>query len=138
MKKIFLVCSKASYPRLGPIQKELEGRGWEVYIPFTHDRPEAESQWYAQGPEEHSRMKSQLFHRSRERILVMDAVLTLNFDKDGQPNYIGGSTFLELYEAFMAGKKIYLWNDIPQGLLYDEISAFSPTVIHGDVTLVTP
>lgn len=83
-------------------------------------------------------MKSQLFHRSRERVRQMDAVLALNFDKNGQKNYIGGSTFLELYEAFMEGKKIYLWNDIPEGLLYDEISAFSPAVIHGDLDKVNP
>ena len=83
-------------------------------------------------------MKSELFRRSRERVRQMDAVLALNFDKNGQENYIGGSTFLELYEAFMEGKKIYLWNDIPKGLLYDEISAFSPTVIHGDLDKVNP
>ena len=76
--------------------------------------------------------------RGRERVRQMDAVLALNFDKNGQENYIGGSTFLELYEAFMEGKKIYLWNDIPEGLLYDEISAFSPTVIHGGLDKVNP
>ena len=123
MKKIFLICSKAFYSQLASAKARLEELGWEVYIPFTHDRPEAESQWYAKGPEEHSRMKSELFRRSRERVRQMDAVLALNFDKNGQENYIGGSTFLELYEAFMEGKKIYLWNDIPEGLLYDEISA---------------
>ena len=81
-------------------------------------------------------MKSELFRRSRERIKRMDAVLALNFEKNGAANYIGGSTFLELYEAFMEGKRIFLWNDVPQGLLFDEISAFSPTIIHGDLSLV--
>ena len=47
-----------------------------------------------------------------------------------------GATFLELYEAFMANKKIYLYNDIPEGMLYDEISGFSPIVINGDLSLV--
>ena len=36
----------------------------------------------------------------------------------------------------MEGKRIFLWNDVPQGLLFDEISAFSPTIIHGDLSLV--
>ena len=136
MKKIFLICSKAFYSRLASAKAHLEAAGWEVYQPFTHDRPEAESEWYAAGPEEHSRMKSELFRRSRERIKRMDAVLVLNFEKNGAANYIGGSTFLELYEAFMEGKRIFLWNDVPQGLLFDEISAFSPTIIHGDLSLV--
>lgn len=30
--------------------------------------------------------------------------------ENGKKNYVGGLTFLELYEAFMEGKEIYLWN----------------------------
>ena len=77
-----------------------------------------------------------MFKMSEERIAKMDAVLTLNFDKNGKKNYIGGATFIEIYEAFMKGKKIYLYNDIPEGMLYDEISGFSPIVIKGDINLV--
>ena len=66
----------------------------------------------------------------------MDAVVTLNFDKNGKKNYIGGATFLELYEAFMANKKIYLYNNIPEGMLYDEISGFSPVILHGNIDLI--
>ena len=58
------------------------------------------------------------------------------FDKNGKKNYIGGATFIEIYEAFMKNKKIYLYNDIPEGMLYDEISGFSPIVINGDLNLV--
>ena len=77
-----------------------------------------------------------MFRMSKERISTMDAVLTLNFEKNGKSNYIGGATFIELYEAFMGNKKIYLYNDIPEGMLYDEISGFSPILIHGDLSLV--
>ena len=77
-----------------------------------------------------------MFKRSRDRIKSMDAVLTLNFDKNGKKNYIGGSTFLELYEAFMENKKIYLWNEIPEGILFDEISGFAPEIINGNLDLV--
>lgn len=52
------------------------------------------------------------------------------------PYNIGGSTFLELYEAFMENKKIYLWNDVPDGILFDEISAFSPIIINGNLDIV--
>ena len=77
-----------------------------------------------------------MFKMSKERIGNMDAILTLNFDKNEKKNYIGGATFLELYEAFMQDKKIYLYNDIPEGMLYDEISGFSPIVIKGDLNLI--
>ena len=81
-------------------------------------------------------MKGEMFRKSRERIKSIDAVLTLNFDKNGKKNYIGGSTFLELYEAFMEGKDIYLWNDVPEGILFDEINGFAPKVINGNLELV--
>lgn len=48
----------------------------------------------------------------------MDAVLTLNFDKNEKKNYIGGATFIEIYEAFMKNKKIYLYNEIPEEFIW--------------------
>ena len=77
-----------------------------------------------------------MFRMSEKRIAEMDAVLTLNFDKNGVKNYIGGATFLELYVAFMKNKKIFLYNPIPEGMLYDEIAGFMPTVINGNIELV--
>ena len=60
----------------------------------------------------------------------------MNLDKDGKKNYIGGATFLELYEAFKNEKKIFLYNPIPEGLLFDEIQGFSPVIINGNLDLV--
>jgi hypothetical protein len=60
----------------------------------------------------------------------------LNFAKDRQENYIGGATFLEIYDAFKLDKKIFLYNDIPTGILYDELCGFSPIIIHGDLDKV--
>ena len=136
MKKIFIICSKAFYGEITPIKDYLEKTGWEVHLPHTYENPNAENEWYALGDAEHSRMKGEMFRKSRDKIKQIDAVLTLNFDKNGNKNYIGGSTFLELYEAFMEGKTIYLYNDVPEGLLYDEIKGFSPIVINGELNLV--
>ena len=105
-------------------------------MPWTYENPNAEAEWYAKGEEEHAKMKGEMFRRSRNRIKSMDAVLTLNFEKNGNKNYVGGSTFLELYEAFMEEKQIYLWNDVPEGILFDEIKGFAPKVINGDLDLV--
>ena len=77
-----------------------------------------------------------MYRKSLEIIKKMDAVLVLNYDKNGNKNYIGGATFLEMYEAFMNDKKIYLYNDIPEGMLYDEIEGFSPVILHGNLDLI--
>ena len=134
--KIFIICSKAFYDRIAPIKEELEKMGHTVDVPHTYDDPEAEQRSWDLGDEEHGKFKRAMFEASLKKIMTVDAVLALNFDKNGKKNYIGGSTFLELYDAFREKVKIYLYNDIPDGILHDEISGFSPVIIHGDLTLI--
>ena len=83
--------------------------------------------------EEHAKFKSEMLRHSDEVIAKMDAVLVLNFEKDGIKNYLGGATFLEMYDAFRHHKKIYMYNDIPEGILKDEIIGFEPVVINGNL-----
>lgn len=134
--KIFIICSKAFYNKIPPIKKELEKMGHNIELPNSYYTPDAEKNSWAQGSKEHAEFKAKMFRMSEERMNNIDAVLTLNLEKNGKKNYIGGATFIELYEAFMKNKKIYLYNDIPEGMLYDEISGFSPTVINGDLSLI--
>ena len=89
------------------------------------------------GKEEHQKFKARMFKQSEKIISKMDAVLVLNFDKEKDnkllKNYIGGATFLEMYDAFILNKKIFLFNDIPQGMLYDEVEGFNPIIINGNL-----
>lgn len=71
-----------------------------------------------------------------EKVARNDAVLVLNFEKAGQPNYIGGATFLEIFKAWELGKKIFLYNQIPEGMLRDELVGMGPTVINGDLSRI--
>jgi hypothetical protein len=77
-----------------------------------------------------------MLKKSLKSVTENDAVLVLNFDKDGYKNYIGGATFLEMYDAYKLNKKIFLYNDIPEGILKDEIGGFCPTIINGDLEII--
>ncbi len=134
--KILIICSKAFYKDIAPIKEKLESMGHTIELPNSYYDPKVEERSWAQGEKEHAEFKARMFRMSEERIAEMDAVLTLNFDKNGVRNYIGGATFLELYVAFMKNKKIFLYNPIPEGMLYDEIAGFMPTVINGNIELV--
>ena len=129
--KIFIICSKAFYDKIKPIKEYLENKNYEVFLPHTYLNPEKEIE--AWDNETHSEFKARMFRLSEERIKDMDAVLVLNYEKHGIKNYIGGSTFLEMYEAFRNNKKIYMYNPVPEGLLYDEIDGFSPIIINGNL-----
>lgn len=66
------------------------------------------------------------------------ALLVLNYDKEGIKNYIGGNAFLEMGFAHVLDQKIYLINPIPDMPFYGtEIIAMKPINIGGDLTKIT-
>lgn len=135
--KIFIICSKHFYPQANDVRTLLEHEGHMVILPNHHDAPETEDRYRTQGHEVHSVWKGKMFKESEEKICACDAVLVLNYEKNGAKNYIGGATFLEMYDAFRLGKKIFLLNPIPEGILKDEINGFGPTILLGDLSKVS-
>ncbi|HLC44490.1 MAG: hypothetical protein A2722_04435 [Candidatus Doudnabacteria bacterium RIFCSPHIGHO2_01_FULL_50_11] len=115
------------------IKKILENHGHVITLPNTYRYPAAERKYRELGYKQHSEWKAGMFRQSLKNIENNDAVLVLNFEKNKIPNYIGGATFIEMYDAFRLKKKIFLYNDIPTGIFKDEIIGFNPTVIHGEL-----
>ena len=138
--KILMICSKKFYSKIEEVKKILEEKNNEVFLPNCYDDPTAEQKMWDLGKEEHQKFKAKMYKQSEETISKMDAVLVLNLDKEKEgeifKTYIGGATFLEMYDAFRLGKKIYLYNDIPNGMLFDEIDGFGPIIIKGDLNLI--
>lgn len=138
--KLFIICSKHFYSKIEEIKNYLEGKGIEICLPNCYDDPGTEKRMEALGKEAHQEFKAKMFKQSEDTISGVDAVLVLNFDKekDGKiyKNYIGGATFLEMYDAFRLGKGIYLYNEIPNSILYDEIDGFSPIILNGNLDLI--
>ena len=138
--KILIICSKRFYGNIPNIKDKLEQKNIQVFLPNCYDDPKTEERMWNLGREKHQEFKAQMYKQSEETIKNMDAVLVLNFDKITNEkifkNYIGGATFLEIYDAFRLNKKIYLYNDIPEGMLYDEIQGFAPIIINGDLSKI--
>ncbi len=131
--KIFIICSKRFYDKIPVIELKLKENGHIVTLPNCYDDPTSEDRYRALGMETHSKWKSEMINHSSEVIQKNDAVLVLNFNKGELKNYIGGATFLEMYDAFRFGKNIFLYNDIPEGILYDEIVGFGPVILSGNL-----
>lgn len=134
--KIFLICSKAFYDKVLPIKDELEKAGHTISLPNCFDDPTTEARYKKMGDKEHAEWKASMLRHSQDVIEANDAVLVLNFDKNGQQNYIGGATFLEMYDAFRMNKKIFMYNPVPGGMLKDEIEGFEPVVLGQNLTLI--
>ena len=136
--KVLIICSKRFYDKIPMIKEVLESNNNEVFLPNCYDDPEAEKRMWESG--KHHEFKAEMYKQSADTICKMDAVLVLNFNKETDgviyKNYIGGATFLEMYDAFRFGKKIYLYNAIPEGMLYDEIEGFNPIIINGNIDVI--
>ena len=134
--KIFLICSKKFYNKIPNIKNFLEQNGHLITLPNCYDNPDTEDTYRDLGIAEHSKWKATMLRHSVDVIGKNDAVLVLNFEKNGVPNYIGGATFLEMYDAFRLGKKIFIYNNIPDGILKDEIIGFAPVIIESDISKI--
>ena len=134
--KIFVVCSRHFYHKIPPIKEELEKQGHNVTLPNSYDAPFKEEEVKNKGEKEHQEWKSAMMKRQEPKVRANDAVLVLNFEKNGQENYVGGATFMEIVKAWELEKKIFFWNPIPKSIFEDELKAINPRVIFGDVAKI--
>ncbi len=134
--KIFIVGSKHFYEKIEEIKSKLEKVGHKITLPVSFDEPFAEFKFKQQGKEKHADWKQKAFVEAAQKVRDNEGILVLNFEKKKNLNYVGGATFLEMYEAYKFGKKIFLYNQIPDNILRDEIEGFNPTIINGDLSLI--
>jgi len=132
--KIFIICSKVFYSEIPKIKEKLESMGHTTMLPNCYDAPDTENSY--RGTDKHTSWKAEMLRHSESVMSNVDSVLVLNYDKKGIKNYIGGATFLEMYDAFRLSKKIYMMNDIPEGILKDEIIGFGPVVLNGNLDII--
>jgi hypothetical protein len=66
-----------------------------------------------------------------------DAVLVLNYDKNGIKNYVGGNTLMEIGFAHVLNQKIFMLNPIPEmPYCQTEIEAVKPIILNGDFSKI--
>jgi len=66
-----------------------------------------------------------------------DALLVINLERHGIKNYIGGNTLFELAAGYFGGKKIFLYNPIPDISYYKtELQAVRPVILNGDLSKI--
>ena len=144
---ITICCSSNFYRHAGKVQEELEKRGFKVFVPETVPIMKQRNDfdvshyktWFANEgdyPE-----KARLMHAHFDEIARpdADAILVINDEKRGIPNYIGGNVLMEMAIAFHLKKPIFILNDLPAESAYmEELKGMLPVVLKGkldDLTL---
>ena len=136
--KIYICASKHNYSRVAEVKEALEAKGHEITLPNFYNAPMTEEAIKLKGSAVHKEWKAECLRAQEQKVINNDVMLVLNYEKQGQLNYIGGATFLEVYEAWKLGKKIFFMNPIPEGMLADELNALNPTVLNGDLSKLMP
>ena len=132
--KIVICGSMIFSKKMIEIGNELTDAGHEIVLPRRSEK-------YAKlgisdneiGESAKNKIESNLIQDYFEKIKNSDAILAVNYDKNGIKNYIGGNTFLEMGFAHVLNKKIYLLNSIPEMGYKDEIVAMQPIILSGDL-----
>ncbi len=140
-----VICGSASFPeKIKEAQKQLIERGHEVVIPHGIEKYNLNNHEDAENLKKKedyiNTVKEELTIRHFDEIKNGDAILVVNEEKNGIPNYIGGATFAEMMIAFYFKKKIFLLNPIPIhekiDFFRDEIEGIHPVVINGNLDLI--
>lgn len=133
------ICGSMSFAKEMLYCKELlEKCGHSCLMPFETER------WATGGvilEDDSSIIRRKIAHdlirKHFEKIDRSDAILVLNFSKNGTEDYIGANTFLEMGVAFRRGIPIFLCYPIPDNpYIWDEVVAMQPIVLFGDFSRI--
>lgn len=145
--KITLCGSIAFYKEMTEVTRALEVLGHEVQLPMNEiaDKDgnlisiEAYYEIRKNGSSDTAWIwdrKEQAIRIHFEKIEWSDAILVLNYEKNGIPGYIGGNTLVEMGLAFYLKKPIYLLGVVPNLSYQEEILAMHPIQIAGDLSKI--
>lgn len=144
------ICSSVEFtPKIIEIKNFFEQQGHQVNIPYVTKKVIAKEICLQDFLADKDKYGDILFRNSQpidfiktywDYIKNSDAILVLNLEKKGIKNYIGGNTLMEMGFAYGQGKKIYLYNSLPQKSerihYLDEIIDMKPIVINGDLSKI--
>ena len=131
--KIIIVGSMVYAKDMLDAKEKLEKNNHSVTVP-----PNAKK--YVDGTMEvenkQEKVELDIFKVYFNKIKEGDAILVINKEKKGIPNYIGGNSLIDMAFAYVLDKKIFVLNDIPKMLYTDEIKAMRPICLNGDLEKV--
>ena len=135
--KIAICASVTFSKKIVEIRDRLKILGHDVIIPENvEDYAKADRKPETWQELADKKIEGNLIQEYFEEIGGSDAVLVLNYLKNGIENYIGGNSFLEMGFAHVQSKPIFLLNPIPKMQYTDEIIAMKPSVINGELALI--
>lgn len=131
--KITLCSSMQFRNEIIKISQELSSFGHLVQTPILTEGLERERPYSEMSEYEKISLKKFYVNAHIKKIEESDAILVLNYPKNGITGYIGANTFMEISFAYILKKKIFVLFDIntlPSSL---EILSLGVEILSGDI-----
>lgn len=138
-KPIITICSSAHfYKQAVAIEEQLRAMGYTVIIPSVAYKMKESGDydvshyktWFADASDYGK--KAALMRAHFEKVAQGDAVLVLNYEKHGVPNYIGGNVLMEMSLGFYLKKPVFVLHEIPEASPFEEeIKGLGSIPLHG-------
>jgi hypothetical protein len=134
-----MICGSMAFSKeMLETQKALEQIGHKALVPV--DTVECVENPDLNMDLEHC-ISTQVDKKCFDLIAESDAILVLNYEKNGIKGYVGGATLMEIGIARHLNKKIFLLHELPseEEQRYSlEIKATEPAILNGDLTKIGP
>jgi hypothetical protein len=135
--KIGIIGSMQFVEKMLEVRQELIGLGHEAFVTELHKSLVGKTNEEKEKIKLHQKYNLDAIREFWREMQGSDAVLVLNYDKNGVKNYIGGNTLMEIGFAHVLNQKIFLLNPIPEIPYYEtEIKAVKPVIINGNLSLI--
>lgn len=143
-RKTIVICSSAAfYEHCNQIADRLQKIGYSTVVPETAVKMKARQDYDVAKVKtwidnsDHFKKKRRLAMTHFNEVAKGDAILIVNDDKPGKPNYIGPNGTMEWGLGYYLGKPIFILNGVPKDSnFYEEVYGMSTAVLNGDLTKI--
>ncbi len=133
--KIGIIGSMQFTDRMLEVRKKLWELGHDAFITDLHKAMVGKTSAEIEKIKLHQKYNLDAIREFYGMMQGADAVIVLNYDKNGIKNYVGGNTLMEIGFAHVLNQKIFMLNPIPDmPYCRTEIEAVKPIILNGDLT----
>lgn len=139
--KIAIIGSMKFAEDMVKIKKQLDEMGHKAFVPIGTE-PHLEDKDFVENLVDNFEycITHDIMRKNFQQVADSDAVLVLNYKRNGIEGYIGASALLEMGVAHFLNKKIFLMQHTPEftnARWAHEVAIMQPTIIKGDLTKIS-
>ena len=135
--KIGIIGSMQFTDKMLEVKAKLQELGHDAFVTDLHKAMVGKTDSEIEKIKLHQKYNMDAIREFWNMMQGADAVLVLNYDKNGIKNYVGGNTLMEIGFAHVLNQKIFMINPIPEmPYCQTEIEAVKPIILNGDFSKI--